>query len=51
MHFGPDEQVAEDVRAYDATGVTHLFLGLGANGLNESLDRMEQFMSSVASLA
>jgi probable F420-dependent oxidoreductase len=48
---GPDEQVAGDIRAYEAMGVTHLFLGTGCDGLNESLDRMEQFMNRVASLA
>ena len=47
---GPAHQVAGDIRRYQELGVDHLGVGLLTDDLSESLERIERFMTSVASL-
>ncbi len=46
---GPDEAVAEDIGAYEAMGVTHLFPGSVTEDMGESFERMERFMAGPGS--
>ena len=47
---GTPEQVAGDIRAFERLGVRHLMLGFQRDTLEETLERMERFMSDVRPL-
>ena len=47
---GPAEQVAADIRAFEEMGVRHLMVGFQRPTLPETTERMERFMTEVASL-
>ncbi len=47
---GSASQVAEDIHSYRNLGVSHLYLSLLGSDLQESLEKMERFMTEVALL-
>ncbi len=47
---GSANQVAEDIHSYRKLGVSHLYMSLLGSNLQESLERMERFMTEVAPL-
>jgi hypothetical protein len=44
---GSPEQIIEDVRAYEAAGVTGLTVGFGSRSLEERLEQLDQFAREV----
>ncbi|MDA1257609.1 MAG: LLM class F420-dependent oxidoreductase [Chloroflexi bacterium] len=47
---GVPEQVAADIRGFEALGVNHLVIGLTGSSLDDTLDRMERFATVVRPL-
>ena len=47
---GSAEQIAEDIRAFEAVGVRHIVIGLESNNLQDHLDRVEGFAKEVVPL-
>ena len=47
---GSAEQIAQDARAFRATGLKHLVIGFESADLQESLDRIESFAKDVIPL-
>jgi probable F420-dependent oxidoreductase len=48
---GAPRQIADDIKAYEELGVSHLTLGLQAGTLEETMDRLERFATDVKPLA
>ena len=48
---GSNEQIAEDIRQFEAIGVSHIVLNLQAPSLEETIGRMERFTEEVMPLA
>ena len=48
---GTVEEIAGDVRAYEEIGVRHININFNTGSLNETLDRMERFMTIIKPLA
>ena len=45
---GSREQIMEDIRAYEAVGVTGMTVGFRARSLDDQLDKMERFAREIA---
>jgi len=50
LFTGESVRIAEDIRAYEALGVTEMAFDFRSPPVSRSLDRMQQFMDEVAPL-
>ena len=48
---GAPQQIADDIKAYEELGVSHISVGLQAGTLAETMDRLERFATVVKPLA
>ena len=48
---GRPQQIADDIKSFEAQGVRHLMLNMQHDTLDGSLDRMERFAANVKPLA
>jgi alkanesulfonate monooxygenase SsuD/methylene tetrahydromethanopterin reductase-like flavin-dependent oxidoreductase (luciferase family) len=48
--IGTPEQIAEDIRAYQKLGVSHLVFAFRTSALTETLDTVERFATQVRPL-
>ena len=48
---GAPQQIADDIKAYEELGVSHISVGLQAGTLAETMDRLERFATVVKPMA